>query len=576
MFKKLLCTAGLLFGLHTAAQQCPAILSPLPGSTGVSVSASISWEAVEGVTGYRIAIGTTPGGDEVLPLTTVGAATTFTPPFGLPDDTQMYVSLYLLFLNQPDIACAPFSFTTEDVTLPPPCTALRSPVNGSTDIPVASNLNWSYSPTASGYRLAIGTSPGGSEILPLTDVGNVLSYNPPADFPAETTIYVRIVPYNDNGDADACLEEQFTTGPLATLPLCSQMVSPVNGESNVPLSPVLEWEAVAGADGYIVSIGTSPFDNDVLDNVRFFTNLTNVINFEPNRIYYIRIIPFNTAGEAIGCGQETFSTILGCGPYFDPGTGELVDLRPEIDFPELVGICLGDAVTTLSATGDADGYRWYIIDSPGRERLLAETEDFEVPGEGLYRYEAYRSYSGPSGAFECASSAEFRVTASEAPEIRDTDVRLGVGVISITTEVSGSGDYEFALKDPAGPYQDSNRFENLPLDTYTIHVRDKNGCGSDQVVVTPDLTVEGFPKFFTPNGDGTNDRWQYIVPESGLNPVREIFIFDRYGSLLAQIGPDSPGWDGTVNGRPLPPNNYWFRAVDRNGGEIHGHFVLKR
>ena len=188
----------------------------------------------------------------------------------------------------------------------------------------------------------------------------------------------------------------------------------------------------------------------------------------------------------------------------------------------------------------------------------------------------YNNFTGPSGSFECATSVVFTAVASEAPVITGTDVRLGAGVITITTQVSGSGDYEFALNDPAGPYQAGNRFEGLPLATYRIYVRDKNGCGIDDVLVEPDVSVEGFPKFFTPNGDGRNDRWQFIIPESGSNPLREITIFDRYGNLLALIPPDSQGWDGTVNGRPMPPNDYWFRAVDRDGGILQGHFVLKR
>ena len=577
MLKKLLCLAGLFGLLHSQAQDCPQLVSPVTGSTGVSVSASITWETITGVPGYIVSLGTTPGGSEILSQS-VGGATTFTPPQGLPENTQVYVTVTLFFFDpdQDNIECTLGSFNTEDVTTPPNCTALVSPVDGTTNVPVATNLQWAYSPTATGYRLAIGTSPGGTEILPLTDVMNTLSYSPAADLPPETDIYVRVIPYNENGDAISCSEERFTTGALATLPGCTVMLSPGNGAINVPLSPTLVWNPVPGADGYLVTIGTSPFDSDVLDNVRFTTTSTNVINFEPNSIYYIRVVPFNTAGEALGCTQETFSTILGCGPYFDALTGELVDLHPANDFPASVGICLNDPSSAVSATNTAEGYRWYSVDTSGRETLLAETETFDIPGAGTFRHEIYNNYTGPSGDFECATSVVFTAVASEAPNITGTDVQLGAGVITITTQVSGSGDYEYALDDPAGPYQASNRFSGLPLATYRIYVRDKNGCGTADILVEPDVSVEGFPKFFTPNGDGRNDRWQFIIPESGSNPLLEVAIFDRYGNLLARIPPESQGWDGTVGGRPMPPSDYWFRAVDRNGGIVQGHFALKR
>ena len=573
--KKLLCFAGLLTVLHSFGQDCPDLLSPAPGSTNVPVTQTLSWENITGVPGYVISLGTTPGGNDIL-SESVGAATSYTPPRGLPENTLIYVTITLFFFDRADIVCDSFSFRTEDVTTPPGCSILAGPLDGSTGIPVATNIRWNYSPTATGYRLAIGTSPGGGEILTLTDVGNTLFYNPPADLPELSDIYVLVIPYNENGDAAACTGESFQTGALASLPLCSSMIYPADGELNVPLSPLLEWAPVPGAEGYRVSIGTSPQENDILDNATFFTTSTNVINFEPNSIYYIRVIPFNAAGEALDCGQEVFSTILGCGPYFDAVSGELVVLNPEINFPDRFGICRNDPSAFISATDDADGYRWFFVDPSGRETLLAEGRDFAVPDEGTYRLEIYDELSGPSGSFECSSSQVFTVAASEAPQIDNTRTILGAGVIQIIVEVSGIGEYEFSLGDPAGPYQDSNTFDNLPVDTYTVYIRDKNGCGTTEVVVEPDLTVEGFPKFFTPNGDGVNDFWQFILPPSGINPLQQLTIFDRYGNLVAQVDPNSSGWDGNANGRPMPSSDYWYRAVNNQGGVLQGHFTLKR
>ena len=112
---------------------------------------------------------------------------------------------------------------------------------------------------------------------------------------------------------------------------------------------------------------------------------------------------------------------------------------------------------------------------------------------------------------------------------------------------------------------------------HTVYVRDKNGCGIAEETITQDLTLEGFPKFFTPNGDGINDFWQFIPPPSFLeNPLVVIHIFDRYGKLLVQLDPLSAGWDGRFNGSPLPASDYWFRARDLNSREISGHFSLKR
>ncbi|MGL2967635.1 T9SS type B sorting domain-containing protein, partial [Flavobacterium sp. XGLA_31] len=65
-----------------------------------------------------------------------------------------------------------------------------------------------------------------------------------------------------------------------------------------------------------------------------------------------------------------------------------------------------------------------------------------------------------------------------------------------------------------------------------------------------------YPHYFTPNGDGYHDTWniQGLVNQAGA----KIYIFDRYGKLLKQISPTSPGWDGTMNGHLLPADDYWF------------------
>ena len=143
---------------------------------------------------------------------------------------------------------------------------------------------------------------------------------------------------------------------------------------------------------------------------------------------------------------------------------------------------------------------------------------------------------------------------------------------TITVIVSGEGDYEFAINNIYGPYQDSNFFENVPPGLHTIFVRDKNNCG----IVNQIVSVIGFPKFFTPNGDGYNDTWQVYGVNVAAQFESVIYIFDRYGKLLKQLSPQSMGWDGTFNGQDLPSNDYWFHVKLQDGRVFKSHFTLKR
>lgn len=168
----------------------------------------------------------------------------------------------------------------------------------------------------------------------------------------------------------------------------------------------------------------------------------------------------------------------------------------------------------------------------------------------------------------CTSTKNFTVTESEKATITSIDtVDWTLEENVITVIVDGIGDYEYSLD--GSNYQASNVFDHLETGYYTIHIRDKKGCG----VVKGNALLLHYSKFFTPNGDGDNDRWSinYSIYEEGLI----IEIYDRQGKLIRQMK-NGYAWDGTYNGALCPSDDYWF-VVKRADGIIHkGHFTLKR
>ncbi|MDX1471815.1 MAG: Ig-like domain-containing protein, partial [Flavobacteriaceae bacterium] len=383
--------------LEVVGQECPNLVSPLNNATNVPVDTTIRWQAIEGVTGYIVSVGTTNGGTDIINAQANGSSNSIKPSLGLPENTRIYVTITLFFFNRPNITCESQSFTTENVTSVPTCTNLLFPLDGAININGAVNLRWGYASKATGYRITIGSTPGGTQFANNIDLGNTLTYNPPNDFPPDTTIYLKITPYNENGSAPNCQEESFSIGPVATLPGCTKLITPPNGATNVPLSPLIEWEPVPGATGYKVYIGKTPTENDILDGGSFSATSTFVFNFESNNQYFVRIIPFNAAGQALDCQQETFSTILGCGPFYDISNGELVSLNPEFEFPEEVGICSGSA-TTVEAGVEADGFRWYSV-GQFNDVLISSQASITLNQPGTYLLEAYNFTE--NGAVEC-------------------------------------------------------------------------------------------------------------------------------------------------------------------------------
>lgn len=480
---KVLLPALLLAMFRIGAQSCPIINFPAPGSTGVPVDVTITWPPVSGHNGYSLTLGTTPGGQEILTRRSAGLINSFRPPTGLPENTRIYVTISMFLDDGAFIFCnEEMYFDTEDVTTPPHCTTLSIPENGDTNVNNTAEITWNYAPTATGYIISMGSTPGGSEFLTALDVGNRLGYNP-QNLPPETTVFVRITPYNENGAAGTCTEEQFTTG----------------------------------------------------------------------------------------------SGTINCGPFRDPITGQSVRYGPELNFPDLVSVCLNELPTRITANDAADGYRWYRINQDNSETMISATAEVFLTDLGLYRYEAYNEISQNETVFECAESRIFRVIASELPTIAAINRENNANGADLTIEVEGNGIYEFALDNGEGTYQESPFFEDVTMGVHTIFVRDRNGCGVREKTISLGLPSEAFPRFFTPNGDGINDYWQFKpTPEFPEIRLKNIYIFDRFGSLLAQVDPLSSGWDGNMNGRPMPATNYWFRASDDFNNEITGYFALKR
>ncbi len=581
MLKKLLYIVGfLLTPVLVCSQSCPTLLNPIAGSANVPVESTIVWEEVPGVPGYRISLGTISGGDDLVSNQLVGSATFYTPPFGLPENTQIFVTITLFFFdNQGDIVCPSIPFTTESISTVPDCANLSNPLNGATNVNAATNISWDYAPRASSYEIDLGTSPGNNDLGTFNNPGNQLFVNPPANLPTNTEIFVRIRSFNAFGQSIGCTDQSFTTADVVLNLACTTLLSPRNGDSNVPLTPILEWVPVPGATGYKVSIGTTPDDDNILQNGIFSNNRTLVLEFEPNRTLFVTIIPFNDLGEAINCVQETFSTAIGCGPFLDRISGEFVTLFPELDFPDTVSLCENSPGITLSTSTLAETYRWALITSRGTEiSLLSETPDVLISEGGLYRLDV-TNFADPNGNnIPCTTSKEFTVNIIPGPVINSIDVERDGNNLRLSVNISGDSQYDFALNDINGPYQDSNVFTNVALGDNTVYVRDKNedGCILSQEV-EQDLISEGFPKFFTPNGDGFNDFWQFEPPPNAESvEIVSISIFDRFGRLLSQINTDSIGWNGIFNGRPLPATDYWFRAIGIDNREFKGHFALRR
>ena len=169
----------------------------------------------------------------------------------------------------------------------------------------------------------------------------------------------------------------------------------------------------------------------------------------------------------------------------------------------------------------------------------------------------------------CLATKKFIVLLTQRPKIIDVDTNdFNEDGNSVLIKYSGSGDFEFSLD--GIHYQDSPYFPNVTPGEYTAFARDKNGCGTDSVAIT----VLNYPKYFTPNGDGYNDLWS--IKNLQFLPDTYINIFDRLGKLVFHGNAALKEWDGKLDSKNLPSEDYWFVIHIENRETIRGHFALKR
>lgn len=151
--------------------------------------------------------------------------------------------------------------------------------------------------------------------------------------------------------------------------------------------------------------------------------------------------------------------------------------------------------------------------------------------------------------------------------------------ISIKILTQDLEELEYSLLDGLGTiyeFQTIPFFYNLKTGTYTVLIRYKNACNTTQ----EEVSLLEFPKFFTPNGDGTNDFWQIKGMSENFYQSGKINIFDRFGNPIISFSVDDLGWNGNYNGKVLASNDYWFFAELIDAKNIKrtqsGHFSLVR
>ena len=342
----------------------------------------------------------------------------------------------------------------------------------------------------------------------------------------------------------------------------------VNGCITLPRIPVEitvnERPEIINTTNDLICSGTAIISAEAsLGEVYWYNSLTSTTPINIGDNYQTPVLTSTTSyfveANVLGCNSLVRTEVI----------AEVDDRIPEFDLAKEVYVLCDDIGSVALETRNAQGNYSYRWKKDGGE-IPGNTSSINVNNTGFYSVSAI-SIAG------CESDEKIiEVKNSETATITKDDVVIRENAIQVINNNLGIGEYEFAIDNILGPYKEEGFFNDLSLGIHTLFIKDKLGCETAEY----EFSILNYPSFFSPNGDGENDVWKIDGFDSAFYTVSNIYIYNRFGILIFTIDANNDSWDGTSNGKKLPNNSYWFKAIltDINGYSIEkiGNFSLIR
>lgn len=178
----------------------------------------------------------------------------------------------------------------------------------------------------------------------------------------------------------------------------------------------------------------------------------------------------------------------------------------------------------------------------------------------------------------CMRNFEVNIFVSEVADIF-AQANPDTIFIGESSQLSGSGTATSFLWDPAGSLNNETIQNPIATPSETTDYQfvgwGGSGCPDSTtvrvVVLNPECGLPNVfvPTGFTPDGDGLNDDFKvygFIVE------TMQLMVYNRWGEKVFETSSQSTGWDGTFNGKKLPPDVYGFYLkVGCINGEQYEH-----
>lgn len=263
--------------------------------------------------------------------------------------------------------------------------------------------------------------------------------------------------------------------------------------------------------------------------------------------------------------------------------------------PELIAsvsndiLCEGESFVLSSNVENAENYSWTSTNGYTSSLANPGIENASSEHNGTY----YITVISEDG---CAAQDSVEVLVNSLPEVgeiltAEENICKGMDVVLSFDGLNDEYTYIWTFEDEVVGNGMSHSIDNVTshnVGTYSIYAQTEEGCMAfaGQFELTGDDCEEIIIfESFSPNGDEIND--YFYIENLALYPNTEVWIYNRWGTLVFHSNDYLNDWDGTsqsefnVGGNELPEGTYYY-LVKLGGemvksGEIYkGYVYIKR
>lgn len=242
------------------------------------------------------------------------------------------------------------------------------------------------------------------------------------------------------------------------------------------------------------------------------------------------------SNSAAPCSQTSLPVVISFNP---PATISLERLIKTT-------LCSGQAVD-LKASYSGGTIKW----SNGER-----SDQISVKNPGKYT----ATITSPGG---CSVSEDIDVQFLNSPTLSIPDATLCQFTNDKITLTATAGFVKYVWNGQAG----SPDFTTNALGQVTLTVTDNNGCTATQTInITSRCKDIHIPNTFTPNGDGTNDKWLISGLEGDASV--NVKVYTRAGTTIFESQGYALPWDGTYKGTRVAAGVYFYVIATKGSKQV--------